>query len=515
MTANSDNNPELTAPLDEAAWGDLRIRMWIASAFVLLFLVTLLIVAPQVQQRLDRQTKNRLEQAGISTATLKFDWDYRNLTVSGHMPEGISPDRLAMVMRGSTKQQSALFARGIRNLRLDLDEGLPVAGVFAEEESLQVEVTTDGNDATLNGVVQNENQRNALVQAMLSSGSENVFDNLEVQSVSGTLAVNQRIDALAGVLQQLDPAQTRRSELKLNDDELYYRVVAKDKKSALAIEKAASIEIANFNVKGGVELLSGNKLNLVAVSDGARITLNGKVFSESQRKRLRFAASEAVGSKNVVDDLVMAEIQSDTPDVTEQIDSVAAIVSRFAPGITGDITLHNGELTVNAEAGSSSVRDYLVSSTARARRAGLSLVENIRVLQPRNDSNALQSELDNLIAEVRQTVVFSSGDSVLTPAAMKTLDKVALKINAYSGLVVEIEGHTDDVGRASVNEQLSQSRANAVRNYLASSVAPTNQLIAVGYGHRRPVEDNDTTEGRQANRRVHFTVLKQPGGLTG
>jgi len=98
---------------------------------------------------------------------------------------------------------------------------------------------------------------------------------------------------------------------------------------------------------------------------------------------------------------------------------------------------------------------------------------------------------------------------------MQTLDKVAGQISAYDDLIVEIEGHTDDVGRAGVNEQLSQSRANAVRNYLAQTAIDGSRLIAVGYGHRRPIESNDTAEGRQANRRVHFTVLKRANDASG
>ena len=298
MTAIIDNK-KVQPTLNKAAWNNLRIRMWVISAFVLLFLATVLIIAPQIQQRLDRQTKNRLAQAGINTATLKFDWDYRNLTVSGYLPEGVSPDGLATIMRGATEQTSTFFAQGIRRLRfVDLDERMPV-GVSVVEESLAVEVTSNGSDATLEGVVQSDAQRNVLVQALLASGADNVFDNLEVQSITGTADVTNKVEALALVLEQIGPTQAQRSEIKLSEDELYYRVLAQDKNSAQSIENAALVEIANFNVKGGVELPSNNRLTLVAVSDGDQITLNGKVYSDSQRKRLVFAASEAVGAPNV------------------------------------------------------------------------------------------------------------------------------------------------------------------------------------------------------------------------
>ena len=228
-----------------------------------------------------------------------------------------------------------------------------------------------------------------------------------------------------------------------------------------------------------------------------------------------FAAGEAVGTRQVIDELNIDRASFSGSKTMMQVDGVAAVISRFAPGITGQVSLKGTELSVQANAGSEAVRDYLLASTAQARRAGLSVSENIMLAQPVDDSIALQTELDNLVDEVRDSVVFASGDSELTESAMQTLDKVAEHINKYSELLVEIEGHTDNVGRAKVNEQLSQSRANAVRNYLAQSAGDGSRLIAVGYGHRRPLEDNDTAEGRQANRRVHFTVLQRPENPSG
>jgi len=128
-----------------------------------------------------------------------------------------------------------------------------------------------------------------------------------------------------------------------------------------------------------------------------------------------------------------------------------------------------------------------------------------------NDATVdLQREFDALKEQVRERVVFETGTSILSPDARQMLSTVAGLLQAYPDLLVEIEGHTDDVGRESVNEALSQARANAVRNYLASQSIDANRLIAIGYGPRRPIESNDTTEGRSVNRRVQFTVLKRP-----
>lgn len=520
---NSDNNlqsiPDTvsarTTSADDSAWGDMRIWMWIASAFFLLFLLTLLIVAPQIQQRLDMQAKDRLEQAGINIAALDLDWDYRNLTVSGYLPEDVSPSQLAYILRGTSEQSSAFFADGIRHLRLNLDEGLPVGGGF-NDDTLLVQISGDNTIATLHGVVQNEAQRKTLVDAMLASGVGSVLDELDVLSVADTSPVSLRVTALSNMLRELGPDQIHRSEIKMTEDELYYRITALNKESALSIEQAASVNISNFNVTGGVELLSTTELDLLAESDGEKIVLSGEIYSASHRKRLVFAASEAVGIRNVVDSLVMAGETSDASSLMTRVDSMAEVISRLAPGISGNVMLKNVELIVDAETGSEEVRDYLLASTDAALNAGLNVIENIQVIVPQDDSRTLQLALNELISEVRETVVFSSGETGLSPAAMLTLDKVAQRISKYSSLVVEIEGHTDNVGRAGVNERLSQSRANAVRSYLAEKLVGNNsQLIAVGYGHRRPIETNDTAEGRQANRRVHFTVLKKPENLNG
>lgn len=510
----------------DSDWSEMRIRLWIAGAFLLLFIVTLLIVAPQIQQRLDRQTMDRLEQAGISSATLEFDWNYRNLTVGGYLPDDVSAAELAVALRGTTEQPSAFFAKGIRNLTLRIDEDVPVASAFVEEDLL-IQVIGAGTAVKLTGVVQNESQRKVLIDAMLASGMNAVSDNLDVQSVEDTETVNQRVTVLAGLLRELGPERSQRAEVRLTENELFYRITARDKESASAIEQSVAADIADFNVTGGVELLSKNLLDLSAESNGEKITLAGKVFSAAQQKQLVFAASEAIGASNVVDNLTLAAHTSDSFTLMTHVESMAAVISRFAPGITGAVVLQNDELTVNAEAGSEAVKNYLVSSTSAASQAGLSVVDNIRVFMPQDDSQALQMALDELIDEVRRTVVFPSGESELSLVAMQTLDKIAQKISGYSGLVVEIEGHTDNVGRAGINEQLSQTRANSVRNYLTARLntqssgessgqsGGNSKLIAVGYGHRRPIESNDTAEGRQANRRVHFTVLKQPEGLTG
>jgi len=80
-------------------------------------------------------------------------------------------------------------------------------------------------------------------------------------------------------------------------------------------------------------------------------------------------------------------------------------------------------------------------------------------------------------------------------------------MNKYPDTTAVIEGHTDDVGESDYNLKLSQQRADSVVSYLVDElhVAPS-RLTAVGYGETRPIADNDTIEGQQANRRIDAVI---------
>ena len=104
-------------------------------------------------------------------------------------------------------------------------------------------------------------------------------------------------------------------------------------------------------------------------------------------------------------------------------------------------------------------------------------------------------------------VNFETGSANLTANSKYELDNVIELLSSYKELRIELGGHTDNVGDASANQSLSQARAEAVRVYLRSNGVLDSRLRAVGYGQTRPVESNDTAEGRAQNRRTEFKIL--------
>jgi len=104
-------------------------------------------------------------------------------------------------------------------------------------------------------------------------------------------------------------------------------------------------------------------------------------------------------------------------------------------------------------------------------------------------------------------VNFEFGSAKLTADSATTLDSVAASLLAWSDVRVEVEGHTDAVGADAFNLKLSQSRAEAVRDYLVAKGVDASRLVAKGYGEKQPVADNNTDEGRAKNRRVELHKL--------
>jgi outer membrane protein OmpA-like peptidoglycan-associated protein len=105
---------------------------------------------------------------------------------------------------------------------------------------------------------------------------------------------------------------------------------------------------------------------------------------------------------------------------------------------------------------------------------------------------------------VLKGVNFVSGKAVLTRNSFTILDMVCESLQEWPEVKLEIQGHTDNQGKAAANMKLSQERAESVRIYLLSKGVAANRLTAVGYGVTRPVADNKTAAGRETNRRVEL-----------
>ncbi len=110
---------------------------------------------------------------------------------------------------------------------------------------------------------------------------------------------------------------------------------------------------------------------------------------------------------------------------------------------------------------------------------------------------------------VLNNVFFDTGKANLRPESYGELNRLADVFKLYPKLVIEISGHTDNVGSKAANNKLSLNRAKAVVEYLISVGVEKSHLVAKGYGPSQPRDTNKTAEGRQNNRRVEAKILSK------
>ena len=118
----------------------------------------------------------------------------------------------------------------------------------------------------------------------------------------------------------------------------------------------------------------------------------------------------------------------------------------------------------------------------------------------------IKEETKRIFEQALRGIQFETGKDVIKKQSFLILDNVVkvMKENAEYKLV--INGHTDNQGDDAKNLTLSQNRANAVKKYLSDKGVDASRLTATGYGETKPIDTNDTKEGRAKNRRVEFTV---------
>jgi outer membrane protein OmpA-like peptidoglycan-associated protein len=107
---------------------------------------------------------------------------------------------------------------------------------------------------------------------------------------------------------------------------------------------------------------------------------------------------------------------------------------------------------------------------------------------------------------VLRNVFFETGSAALLPASTTELDRLAALLQETPALRIQISGHTDNVGDDTSNQTLSENRAKSVYDFLVQKGIPAERLRYKGFGETKPIEPNDTPEGRSSNRRTEFVV---------
>ncbi|HEY8401543.1 MAG TPA: OmpA family protein, partial [Cytophagaceae bacterium] len=108
-----------------------------------------------------------------------------------------------------------------------------------------------------------------------------------------------------------------------------------------------------------------------------------------------------------------------------------------------------------------------------------------------------------------ENLLFESGKDVIVSSSFSSLDELAKVLRNNPKYKLHLEGHTDNVGDDQANMDLSKRRAMAVKNYLTSKGVSATRITTDGFGETKPIDTNDTEEGRHRNRRVEMNIIQE------
>jgi outer membrane protein OmpA-like peptidoglycan-associated protein len=208
-----------------------------------------------------------------------------------------------------------------------------------------------------------------------------------------------------------------------------------------------------------------------------------------------------------------------SPVVTSGTLRGRVVDAKSGQGVYAVISSPNGEfsnMVADPESGNFVHRlpagEYLVRAAAPNFKADQKQVriENGQTTEVRFDLQSFERiSITKEQIQIKEKIRFATGRATILFDSYPLLDEIAQAIKDSSNMQVVIEGHTDSTGGADTNMRLSQQRAEAVRDYLASRGVEAQQLRATGYGQTRPIAPNDTEDGREKNRRVEFNIIAQ------
>jgi len=215
---------------------------------------------------------------------------------------------------------------------------------------------------------------------------------------------------------------------------------------------------------------------------------------------LAVAASIGCTTKNYVR-------QQTTPLInkTNELDDLTAQNTKAIKDV--DQRAQAGIQDVQARANAADQKALAAGSSAdRAQMAANSASQRVDVL-----TNTVVN-LDNYRPVAETSVHFGFNKDNLTREAKAAIDELAASVASTKGYIITVEGATDSVGSADYNYDLSQRRADAVIQYLASEKnVPAYKIYLIGLGKDKPVESNKTSAGRAKNRRVDIRLMTNTG----
>jgi OOP family OmpA-OmpF porin len=299
---------------------------------------------------------------------------------------------------------------------------------------------------------------------------------------------------------RLELARTAYLEAKANRNveafaPLPFAEAGKALQAAEQAKKAEEMEqlayVAEKRSKIAVAIADGR----MAERDADRLSKEtADIIAQKLTQEARIAQKEAENARLLA--MAEAERAAKAKKEAEEARSLAAAETERA-----------GRAKAEAEARTREAEQARIAARAEAEKAAKAKAEADQLTRELSDLKAKQTER-GIVLTVGD-VHFATGKADLSPDAMRSVDKLVEFLQKYTTRNVLIEGHTDSVGSDEFNLTLSQKRADSLKEALTGKGIEEKRITTIGYGKKFPVASNDTTTGKQQNRRVEVSILNE------
>ena len=260
-----------------------------------------------------------------------------------------------------------------------------------------------------------------------------------------------------------------------------------------AAASAAGVRKAEFVGKIAKSL---NAARITLEFEDKSVILGGVGDSQSTIDLLLASASGGYGNRNIVD-----RLRADA-DTAQPTDLSWLFTATTTLKVGNSLEISENKLTIRGEVKTERQKLDLNNQLSSFFNG---VVDNQLTIAV--DLNALCiAKLNKLLTSAK--INFEIGSTTIKPQSFALLDELVGTAGSCKNARFEVGGHTDSIGSQQFNLSLSQRRAQAVVDYFVSAGLNADNLTARGYGSSRPLADNNTGEGRAANRRIEFTAVQ-------